>query len=53
MCGALKEVISRFGTSLTDSEALHMVKLVDRKGNGSIDFEDFRRLFTEVRVCYV
>jgi len=41
---ALKEVLMRFGSGVSDLEATEMVKIADTKGDGVIDFEEFRDL---------
>mmetsp|Transcript_50311 Transcript_50311/g.118385 ORF Transcript_50311/g.118385 Transcript_50311/m.118385 type:complete len:617 (+) Transcript_50311:196-2046(+) len=40
----LKEVLTRFGATVTDEEAREMVRTADTKGEGVIDLDDFRRL---------
>ena len=37
-----------FGTSLSQDEAQTLVALVDTKGCGSIDLEDFSKFFAEL-----
>mmetsp|Transcript_27465 Transcript_27465/g.56307 ORF Transcript_27465/g.56307 Transcript_27465/m.56307 type:complete len:603 (+) Transcript_27465:181-1989(+) len=40
----LKEVMTRFGSMVTDEEAAEMVRTADSKGDGAIDIEEFRSL---------
>jgi len=42
----IKEVMSRFGTSLTEDEAKKMVEIADYKQNGVIDYDEFLLLMS-------
>jgi len=40
----LKEVLNKLGTNVTEDEVSQMMKMVDKKGDGVIDFDEFMDL---------
>jgi len=46
----LKEILSSFGHAISDEEAKDMIKVLDRKGSGAIDYDDFLALFSSMAV---
>jgi hypothetical protein len=46
--GLIWQVMSGLGTNLTQEEAQTLIALVDHKGRGCVDLEDFSKFFAEV-----